>query len=185
MYWRVSHRADAIVVPIADRHYNRQKIGSPQFMPPGRAIVFSAGDPVGAYWGSSWPFAEYVKHAWPGAWVCSAFRREDESLGLASALIRDAVSATRWMATHGPDAQSWQYGQLPSIWMVTFIDPKMVAPKRIRSRPTWGGGLVRSRLEACGLHEGWVVDVPVVARRYAGADRTARQPVIDHRVEGQ
>lgn len=34
MRWIRSHRADAEVVPLADRHYNRQKIGSPQFAPP-------------------------------------------------------------------------------------------------------------------------------------------------------
>jgi len=39
MRWIRSHRADAEVVPLADRHYNRQKIGSPQFAPPGRCLV--------------------------------------------------------------------------------------------------------------------------------------------------
>lgn len=37
--WALSHRADARALPIADRHYNRQKIGSPQFVPPGRCVV--------------------------------------------------------------------------------------------------------------------------------------------------
>jgi hypothetical protein len=34
MNWRMSHRADPLALPLADRHYNRQKPGSPQFMPP-------------------------------------------------------------------------------------------------------------------------------------------------------
>jgi hypothetical protein len=151
MQWRLSHRADAEAVPLADRHYNRQKVGSPQFMPPGRAIVLKAGNPVGAYWGSSWPFAEYVRHAWPGAWICSAFRREDESLGNASDLIRDAVAATRWLAINGPDAESWKRGALPALGMVTFIDPNQVTPRKIRSRSTWG----HSWFEAGWKHIGY------------------------------
>jgi hypothetical protein len=32
---RKSHRFDPVGVALADRHYSRQKPGSPQFMPPG------------------------------------------------------------------------------------------------------------------------------------------------------
>jgi hypothetical protein len=74
--WQYSHRADPLARAIADRHYNRQKIGSPQFVPPGRCIVLVATGSLpehGSFWVTSWPYAEYVRHAWPGAWVCSAF----------------------------------------------------------------------------------------------------------------
>ena len=87
--WTLSNRADPEARDIADRHYNRQKIGAPQFVPPGRCLVLKR---PGALWITSWPFAEYVKHAWPGAWICSAFRRE--SGPLASDLIRSAIAAT-------------------------------------------------------------------------------------------
>lgn len=86
MRWIRSHRADAEVVPLADRHYNRQKIGSPQFAPPGRCLVLKTAE-LDAFWITSWPFAEYVRHAWAGAWVCSAFR--NESAHLSSDLIRE------------------------------------------------------------------------------------------------
>ena len=33
MRWSKAHRADRDCLPIADRHYNRQKVGSPQFVP--------------------------------------------------------------------------------------------------------------------------------------------------------
>lgn len=89
MNWTLSHRADRRALPLADRHYNRQKIGSPQFVPPGRCIVLLSRD-NGALWVSSWPFAEYVKHAWAGAWVCSCFRREHGER--ASKLILEAVA---------------------------------------------------------------------------------------------
>jgi hypothetical protein len=100
-------------VTIADRHYNRQKPGTPQFVPPGACLVFLAD---GALWTSSWPKPEYVKHRWPGAWVNSLFRKEVP--GLASEFILEAISATRW---YWPD--------IPELGMVTFVDPDKVESK--------------------------------------------------------
>lgn len=97
MIWRLSHRADPFARDIADRHYNRQSVGADQFVPPGRCLVLTARTETGrALWVTSWPFAEYTKHAWAGAWVCSAFR--NEGAGVASELIREALAATcaRW-----------------------------------------------------------------------------------------
>lgn len=114
--WRLSWRADPAARVIADRHYNRQSVGAPQFVPPGRCLVLRADGP--ALWVTSWPFAEYVKHEWPGAWINSAFRREGGQL-LASDLIRAAVAATRW-----------QWPTVPPLGMVTFVDPDKVRGKR-------------------------------------------------------
>jgi hypothetical protein len=68
--WRPSHRFDTPARLLADRHYNRQKPGSPQFMPPGSCRVLIAGNQK-AVFGLSYPKAEFVKHAWAGAWVNS------------------------------------------------------------------------------------------------------------------
>jgi hypothetical protein len=38
MHVALSHRADHRALPLADRHYNRQKPGTPQFVPPGRCM---------------------------------------------------------------------------------------------------------------------------------------------------
>jgi hypothetical protein len=125
MRWKLSHRADPFARDIADRHYNRQKIGSPQFVPPGRCLVLTAHTDTGrALWVTSWPFAEYVKHAWPGAWVCSAFRNENAAQ--ASDLIREAVAASlaRWQA--------------PPLGMITFLDRRAVKPIKRHGVPTWG-----------------------------------------------
>jgi hypothetical protein len=115
---------------LADRHYSRQKIGSPQFMPPGGCVVLYAltRDGGQAVWGTSTPFARYVKHEWAGAWMCSIFR--NEGAGQASELIRQAVAATRAVI-----------GDPPSQGMVTFIDRKSVRPYICgpeRTRAIWG-----------------------------------------------
>ena len=126
MEWTLSHRGDLKARLIADRHYNRQKPGAPQFVPPGRCCVLYARNMTGqALWVTSWPFAEFVKHAWAGAWVCSAFR--NEAYGKASDLILEAVAATRF-----------QMGEPPEKGMITFIDSKKVLPTKIRGRETWG-----------------------------------------------
>lgn len=125
MIWVVSHRCDPEVRPLADRHYNRQSVGTPNFVPPGRCLVLKAGRPVSAFWVSSWPFAEYVRHRWAGAWVCSAFRRESGE-EKASHMIRDALACT---------AEKWP---IPDLGMVTFIDRRHVRPVKVRGRQTWG-----------------------------------------------
>lgn len=122
--WWLSHRADPLAAALADRHYNRQKIGSPQFVPPGSCLVLLSDDRR-AFWVTSYPKAEYVRHAWAGAWMCSAFR--SEGAGCASELIRMAVAATR---AH--------YGEPPPLGMVTFVDREKVRPTMVRGRSVWG-----------------------------------------------
>lgn len=142
MIWQKSNRADPKAREIADRHYNRQKPGSPQFVPPGRCLVLYAETPTGkALWVTSWPYAQYVKHQWAGAWMCSAFR--NEGAGLASELIRDAVAATRAF-----------YGDPPELGMVTFIDPKKVNPTMVRGAPTWGRTYELAGFEHVGRTKG-------------------------------
>jgi hypothetical protein len=119
MLWEMSNRADPRALPLADRHYNRQKIGSPQFVPPGRCLVLLTPD-ADALWVTSAPFGEYVQHAWPGAWMCSLYRNEGTLKG--KQLIRQAVAATRWYATE----QGWE---TPHWGMVTFVDPRHIRPK--------------------------------------------------------
>ena len=123
MIWALSDRADPAARELADRHYNRQKIGAVGFVPPGRCLVLRAPS---AFWVTSWPFAQYTKHAWAGAWVCSAFRREGDGMP-ASEMIRQAVAATRW-----------RYGDPPALGMITFLNRAKVAPIKVRGVLTWG-----------------------------------------------
>jgi hypothetical protein len=115
MNWTLTHRAGPAARALADRHYSRQTIGSPQFVPPGRCLVLLSDSP--AYWVTSWPFAEYTKHAWAGAWICSAFRNEGPVLS--SSLVREAVACTR---------HKWP--SVPDLGMITFIDVEKVRHKR-------------------------------------------------------
>lgn len=116
MNWRLSHRFDPRAVALADRHYNRQKPGTPQFVPPGRCIVL-LGSGFDALWVTSWPFAEFTHHAWAGAWINSTFRRE--SGPRASDLILEAAAITRGI---WPD--------VPAHGLVSFVDADAIRPKR-------------------------------------------------------
>jgi hypothetical protein len=112
----MSYRADKDVLPLADRHYNRQSVGSPQFVPPGKCVVFKTPC-LRAVWVTSWPIAKYVKHAWAGAWMNSLFR--NEGAGLSSELIREGVSATLG-----------EWPSPPPLGMVTFVDADKTRRKR-------------------------------------------------------
>lgn len=144
MNWRLSHRADPKALPIADRHYNRQKPGTSQFVPPGSCAVF-LNRSQNAVWVTSWPLAEFVKHAWAGAWICSSFRNEGAELS--SQLIREAVAVTRWY-----------YGDLPQLCMVTFVDPRIVPGFIVRTKKgpqmRWGYSYWRAGFKYCGWTKG-------------------------------
>jgi hypothetical protein len=135
MPWIVSHRFDPRAAMIANRHYNRRKIGSPQFVPPGSCLVLLM---PGALWVTSSPIAEYVRHRWAGAWVNSLFRNESNLLS--SDLIRYAVSATLW-----------RYGKPPALGMMTFVDASKVRRKRDPGRCYVRAGFKRVGLTAGGL----------------------------------
>jgi hypothetical protein len=121
--WHYSHRADPRALVLADKHYSRQTPGSKSFVPPGRCVVFLTPD-ADACWVTSWPFAQYVKHAWAGAWMNSFFRREPSCPYRASDLIVAAIAATR-----AHRSETWD-GSIPDLGMVTFIDAEKTKPKQ-------------------------------------------------------
>jgi hypothetical protein len=108
--WRRSWKSDPAALALAERHYNRQRPGTPQFMPPGRTLVLVA---EGAVWGSV--AQSHGPNA--GAWVCSIFR--NEGAGLSSELVRDAVAATR---------AAW--GEPPARGFLTYVNPGKLRRKR-------------------------------------------------------
>jgi hypothetical protein len=112
--WIRSWRADPRAAAIADRHYNRQKPGAAQYVPPGRCRCYRIGDE--AVWVTSWPLAAYTQHAWAGAWVNCLFRNETEHLS--SSLITEAVALTRGV---------WEP---PPLGIVSFVDAGKTRRKR-------------------------------------------------------
>lgn len=133
--WRLSYRADPGARVIADRHYNRQSVGSAQFVPPGKCLVLL---PDAALWVTSWPIADYVQHAWAGAWMNSCFRNEGEQLS--SALIIEAVAITRWRWPHAPE-----------LGMVTFVDADRTRRKRDPGRCYRRAGFIHVGFTQGGL----------------------------------
>ncbi len=153
MIWQLAHRAHHACRLIADRHYNRQKVGSPQFVPPGRCMVLYAKTGTGeAVWVTSWPFGEYVRHRWPGAWVCSAFR--NEGAGVASEMITEAVAATCAF-----------YGAPPPLGMITFVDRRMVRPTKVRGWQVWGWTYRKAGFEDDGETEGGLLALRIPPER--------------------
>lgn len=134
--WQRSGRFDPAAVAIADRHYNRQKPGTPQFMPPGSCRVLISENRK-AVFGLSFPKAEFVKHAWAGAWVCSIFRNEDAG-PLASDMIRQAMSIM----------QS-EY-EVPALGCITFVDPKKVPGILVRGERVKGFCFMKAGFQAVG-----------------------------------
>jgi hypothetical protein len=150
MHWTISHRADPHAKELADRHYNRQKPESPQFVPPGRCLVLTADTASGrALWITSWPFAQYVRHAWAGAWVCSAFR--NEGAGRASDLICSAVAATRQ-----------HYGEPPELGMVSFINRKHVKPTMVHGVSVWGWTWFKAGFRCIGETQGGLLAIGIL-----------------------
>lgn len=116
MRWFRVKASDSVCRALADRHYPRESVGAVMFTPPGRKVVLRTAC-GGAYWVSL--YQQHVDHAWPGAWVCSAFR--NETGWWSSALITEALAATR---------DEW--GEPPAQGLVTFVDPVATAARRSR-----------------------------------------------------
>jgi len=161
--WRTSDRADPAALPLADRHYNRQKPGTPQFVPPGRCLVLLTAD-RSAVWVTSWPYPQYVRHAWGGAWVNSLFRNEGQGRHLSSDLITWAVAHTRA-----------EWPEVPGLGIVTFVDASRVRRKRDPGRCYRKAGWSHVGFTAGGLWafqqlpdrpagpSGWPMPAPVPA----------------------
>lgn len=151
MIWELSHRSYPAARVLADRHYSRQSVGATGFVPPGRCVVLLSTCRR-AYWTTSWPFAEYTKHDWAGAWVNSAFR--SEGAGVASEMIVQAVAATRHIWPTPPD-----------LGMITFIDTAKVKPTYRRGKPTWGYCYIKAGFEEVGYTRGGLLALQLTVER--------------------
>lgn len=139
MIWRPSHRGHTPARLLADRHYSRQQPGTSQFMPAGSCRVLLAANGK-AVFGLSYPKAEFVKHAWAGAWVTSIFRNEAAG-PLASDMIRDALAIMQG---------NFGYGPPPPLGCVTFVDPRKVRGVLVRGERMKGFCFWKAGFRAVG-----------------------------------
>lgn len=109
-YWRRVKKFDVRACWLADRHYSRRKVGSPQFMPPGQTIVLLSLDELAVFgWWRPHPDAGLEAMNGLNGWTCTIFR--NESPILSSLLILDAEKAiTECGYDIGPD------GLITYVW---------------------------------------------------------------------
>lgn len=109
-HWQIVKKFDPRACALADRHYSRRKVGSPQFMPPGQTIVLLSHNERAVFgWWRPHPKAGIKPMNGLDGWTCTIFR--NEGAGLSSDLILDAEEAI-FIRGHGvgPD------GLLTYVW---------------------------------------------------------------------
>lgn len=88
---------------LADKHYSRRKVGSPQFMPPGETLILATSERDAVFgWWRPHPGSGLKAMNGLDGWTCTIFRNESDALS--SALILEAEFAL-WSIkeTCGPD----------------------------------------------------------------------------------
>ena len=110
MNWLRVTKFDKRAVALADRHYSRRKIGSPQFMPPGETIVLLSNDGRAVFgWWRPHPTSGIKSMNGLDGWTCTIFRNESERVS--SQLILEAEEFLMGSGvTIGPD------GLITYVW---------------------------------------------------------------------
>ena len=94
---------------LADRHYSRRKVGSPQFMPPGQTLVLVTEDRRAVFgWWRPHPASGLPSMNGRDGWTCTIFR--NEGAGLSSELILAAEPILLERHDCGPD------GLMSYVW---------------------------------------------------------------------
>ena len=75
--WGRVTKFDSRACALADRHYSRRKIGSPQFMPPGETLVLLTDDEAAVFgWWRPHPSSGIKAMNGLDGWTCTIFRNE-------------------------------------------------------------------------------------------------------------
>lgn len=108
MRWERTTKFDTDCAALADRHYSRRTVGSPQFMPPGQTIVLKAPSAVWGWWRPH-PSAGITPMNGLDGWTCTIFRNESDVLS--SELVVEAETMLLLECGEiGPD------GMLTYVW---------------------------------------------------------------------
>jgi hypothetical protein len=104
LLWQRVQKFDPRAAALADRHYNRRKIGSPQFMPPGQTIILltEAGDAVFGWWRPA-PSSGLAAMNGRDGWTCTIFRNESDWLSSCLILQAEWQLAYQACVDCGPD----------------------------------------------------------------------------------
>jgi hypothetical protein len=86
--WQRVTKFDPRSATLADRHYSRRKIGSPQFMPPGQTVILFCESGAVFGWWRPHPASGIKSMNGLDGWTCTIFR--NESSILSSQLILEA-----------------------------------------------------------------------------------------------
>jgi hypothetical protein len=107
--WEIVRKFDERAVWLADRHYNRRKRGSNQFMPPGETLVLVTGDSLALFgWWRPAPSSGIPSMNGLDGWTCTIFRNEGPKLSSSLVLAAETILAAYKQC--GPD------GMLTYVW---------------------------------------------------------------------
>lgn len=104
-FWERVGKFHVASASLADNHYSRRTIGSPQFMPPGQTIVLARPGGVFGWWRPH-PDSGIVAMNKLDGWTCTIFRNEARDV-LSSELI---LAAETFITDCGPD------GLITYVW---------------------------------------------------------------------
>lgn len=113
LYWHIVGKAEPDAAALADKHYSRRKIGSPQFMPPGQTLVLLGMMRNAVFgWWRPHPRSGLIAMNKLSGWTCTIFRNDSEGRLLSSLLVLEAerILAIVHYDDCGPD------GMLTYVW---------------------------------------------------------------------
>jgi hypothetical protein len=101
--WLRTDKFDPACARLADNHYSRRTVGSPQFMPPGETLVLKTRDELAVFgWWRPHPSSGLKAMNGLDGWTCTIFRNTGPLLS--SDLVLDAEEALREAnVSCGPD----------------------------------------------------------------------------------
>ena len=107
--WRVIGKFNPIAAKLADLHYSRRKIGSPQFMPPGQTLILLSEDEQAIFgWWRPHPDAGLKAMNGRDGWTCTIFRNVGGRLSSQLILAAEDILLARHDV--GPD------GLMTYVW---------------------------------------------------------------------
>jgi hypothetical protein len=107
--WRVVGKFTPAAARLADGHYSRRKVGSPQFMPPGQTLILLTEDDLAVFgWWRPHPDSGLASMNGLDGWTCTIFRNTGPRLSSDLILAAERVLLDRHDC--GPD------GLLTYVW---------------------------------------------------------------------